>query len=401
MDLFFELLQVALGTRTSLSIVPTQEQWEAMYAHAEEQTLVGVCFSGIERLPREQQPGYELKLQWWGIVRQIEERNKELNMRSVEACRYFEEHGFMACVLKGQGNARMYVVNGKANKGNEKGNAGRDMRLRRQSGDIDVWVVPDSCSQYSVSKSRWKVLQWARRQFPQEEYDLKHIHFPVMQDVPMEVHFVPSLLRSLTVNRRLQRFYEGMMQGQMAHRVRMDGVGENLGELVCPTTGFNLVFQLTHIFAHFISEGVGLRQVVDYYFVLRTLNEELNANKEKGVALEIIKSIGLYSFLQALMWVQHEVLGLEEAYLIAPMDERRGRVLLDEILAGGNFGHYGSRYWYQGMSKWTFYVARVCRMSHLLRYFPREVLGDVPFRIRQRIWMVGTALLLRNMKYKS
>lgn len=32
--LFFELLQVAIGKRTSLSITPTTDDWDNLYSHA-------------------------------------------------------------------------------------------------------------------------------------------------------------------------------------------------------------------------------------------------------------------------------------------------------------------------------------------------------------------------------
>lgn len=33
-------------------------------------------------------------------------------------------------------------------------------------------------------------------------------------------------------------------------------------------------------------------------------------------------------------------MGLTEDKMIAPMDVKRGKMLLDDILSGGNFGHY-------------------------------------------------------------
>ena len=35
-----------------------------------------------------------------------------------------------------------------------------------------------------------------------------------------------------------------------------------------PTVEFNIIFQLTPIYSHLMNEGIGLRQLVDYYYVL-------------------------------------------------------------------------------------------------------------------------------------
>ena len=396
---FFELLQVAVGGCHALSEPLSEDEWREMMECAQKQAMIGVCFAGIERLPAEQRPPREMILQWFTLTRKIEEKNEKMNVRSVEACRFFEDKGFHACVLKGQGNALLYP-----------------WPLRRQSGDIDIWCVAPKASselkadlvKVNLDKSRREVLKWARKRYPKEEFDLKHIHFPILKDIAMEVHFVPSLLGSPLAHHRLTEYYEKAAQEQMAHCVKLDGVGDKLGMLNCPTVEFNLIFQLTHIFNHFLSEGVGLRQVMDYFFLLRAAREEWKASPStplsdtaggslrqdnKRSVICTIQQIGLYGFLEALMWVMHEVLGLKEEEMIAPMDEKRGRVLLDEILAGGNFGHYESRYWYQGMSRWKFYTARMRRMAHFLRYYPREVLWDIPFRLRQRVWMCS----MRNL----
>ena len=55
-----------------------------------------------------------------------------------------------------------------------------------------------------------------------------------------------------------------MKEEQFSHRVML---GEQ-GEIAIPTVEFNLIFQLTHIYAHLMNEGIGLRQLLDYYYVL-------------------------------------------------------------------------------------------------------------------------------------
>ena len=53
-----------------------------------------------------------------------------------------------------------------------------------------------------------------------------------------------------------------------------------------------------------------------------------------------LKHLGLWKFARSVMYVLHETLGLSEEKMIVPMDEKRGKLLLAEILDGGNFGQY-------------------------------------------------------------
>ena len=80
----------------------------------------------------------------------------------------------------------------------------------------------------------------------------------------------------------------------------------DIGEKVSPTIEFNLVHQLVHTYHHFITEGVGLRQLMDYYFVIQASNAEDIRECQKMVA-----SLGLNRFASALMWVLVHVFGLE------------------------------------------------------------------------------------------
>ena len=56
-----------------------------------------------------------------------------------------------------------------------------------------------------------------------------------------------------------------------------------------------------------------------------------------------LKHLGLWKFAGAVMYVLKEVLGLAEEKMIVPVDEKRGKLLLAEILDGGNFGRHFSK----------------------------------------------------------
>lgn len=51
--LFFELIRVAIGTQNTLSRPPSKGEWAELYAMAKKQSLVGICFAGLQRLYNE------------------------------------------------------------------------------------------------------------------------------------------------------------------------------------------------------------------------------------------------------------------------------------------------------------------------------------------------------------
>ena len=109
-----------------------------------------------------------------------------------------------------------------------------------------------------------RVISFVRSISPHKKACYHHIEFPSYKGVEVEVHYRPSFLLCFWHNRKLQEYYERVKEEQFSHRVML---GEQ-GEIAIPTAEFNLIFQLTHIFSHLMNEGIGLRQLVDYYFVI-------------------------------------------------------------------------------------------------------------------------------------
>ena len=105
---------------------------------------------------------------------------------------------------------------------------------------------------------------------------------------------------------------------------------DGAGDIAVPTTAFNVVYQPSHLYHHFFDEGIGMRQIIDYYFVLLKADGKNLFNKTS--LFRELKYLGLWKFAGAVMYVLHEVLGLLKEKMIAPIDERRGKLLLSEIL---------------------------------------------------------------------
>ena len=362
MSLFFELIQVAIGRRGALSRRPSSAEWNSLYSLSVKQAVAGVCFYGIQRLPKEQQPPQGLLLQWFALAEQIKQRNRLVNARACELQKLLEDDGLRACVLKGQGVARLYDFNDDVNVNL---NLNDKLGAYRQSGDIDVWVDGERDDTIRHMKAHYKCGRAV----------IHHIDVEVFDDVPVEVHFVPSYAYSLPRYRAYRRFFNEYKNECF--------VTSGLGFCV-PSLGFNVVYMLLHIFRHVFHEGIGLRQLMDYYFVLRNFKLSLNRNANANKAL---REMGLLRFAAAVMYVEREVFGLQKEYMLCEPDEKSGQYLLDEILRAGNFGQYDPRIREAhsgGMLK--LYMKNVKRISDMVRYYPSEVLWAPFWKIGHFVW---------------
>ena len=358
MILFFELIQVSIGKLDALSCEPSTAEWNALYGMAVKQAVAGVCFYGIQRLPKEQQPPKGLLLQWFALAEQIKQRNRLVNARACELQKLLEDDGLRACVLKGQGVARLYDFNDNLTDNDKLG-------AYRQSGDIDVWVDGERDDTIRHMKAHYKCGRAV----------IHHIDVEVFDDVPVEVHVVPSYAYSLPRYRVYKRFFNEYKNECF--------VPSGLGFCV-PSLGFNVVYMLLHIFRHVFHEGIGLRQLMDYYFVLR--NFKLNLNRSAN-ANKALREMGLLRFAAAVMYVEREVFGLQKEYMLCEPDEKAGQYLLDEIMRAGNFGQYDPRVREAhsgGMLK--LYIKNVKRISDMVRDYPSEVLGAPFWKIGHFVW---------------
>lgn len=356
MILFFELIQVSIGKLDALSREPSTAEWNALYGMAVKQAVAGVCFCGVQRLPKEQQPPKGLLLQWFALAEQIKQRNRLVNARACELQKQLEDDGLRACVLKGQGVARLYDFNDN-DKDKDK------LGAYRQSGDIDVWVDGERDDTIRHMKAHYKCGRAV----------IHHIDVEVFGDVPVEVHFVPSYSYSLPRYRMYKRFFNKYKNECF--------VPSGLGFCV-PSLGFNVVYMLMHIFRHVFHEGIGLRQLMDYYFVLRNVNVKRNAN-----AIKTLREMGLLRFAAAVMYVEREVFGLQKEYMLCEPDEKAGWFLLYEIMRAGNFGQYDSRVRdaHSGGSLMLF-MKNVKRISGMVRYYPSEVLWAPFWKVGHFVW---------------
>ena len=368
--IFFDFLRFCIGSAKEIPGSLKEVDWKELYAIAKKQALLGVLFHGIQRLPKELAPEQKLLMQWMVMAEMIRKQNIRLFLDSVKVCKNFENEGFANCILKGQGNALLYPD-----------------PYMRTPGDIDIYL----------SGGRRKIMKYVDQVCPNQVMRYHHVDFPVMKTA-IEVHFTPSYMFFPIHNSRMQKWFKEVMGEQCNHRVSLP---DGYGEIHVPQVSFNVIYILSHLYRHIFTEGIGLRQLLDYYFVLLKWHTDLTnltdsnkslpqmtlINTDLDALRHKLKYLGLWKFAQAVMFVMKEVFGLSEDRMIAPMDEREGRFLLAEIMRGGNFGQYDDRMGSKvGESKIHRYFRMNLRNLRFVKHYPTEALSEPLFRTWFAVW---------------
>ena len=490
----FLFLNYCLGKKVDMSMVVAKIDWRQLYTFASRQALLGFCFDGIERLTKEfseelkQNPmGRDLLMTWMGAAQQIRRQNMKVNAVAGNLFAMLREDGLRCCILKGQGNALMYPN-----------------PYSRTPGDIDVWI----------NASRERIMEYAQKRFELgDDIRLQHLETS-LDSVSVELHFFPCSMNNPIYHTRLQKWFRRNADLQCSHIV---GLPDGAGDIAIPTTAFNVIYQLCHLYHHFFDEGIGMRQIIDYFLVVNDFSKNVFLNNKSSkitpslftlkegstafpkplfnglytpfgspvsggqkpqgtgdvtapsrccicptcpspaggslthsqalalskrardvtaptrcseplrskdggaskpspgcagwdrldttgdtssvscssasTALDVVqrelKYLGLWKFAGAVMYVLKEALGLSEEKMIVPMDEKRGKLLLAEILNGGNFGKHFTKYagfTHQSMGKK--YFLKIWRNMHFVRYYPAEALSEPIFRTWHFFWRV-------------
>lgn len=348
--IFFELLQVAVGTRRRLSSVPTAEEWQAVFDMAVRHALIGVCADGIDALDNEQRPPRTVAMRWAMTVVQIEKMSRRQNMQAVDVQCRFAKEGFRSCIFKGVGVAAAYYPN----------------PLRRQGGDIDIWL----------EGGRRRIVEYVRSLSPRETVSYHHIDFKAVKDPAIEVHFFPTFLLNPWRNMRMMNYWKREAPRQMTNRVELP---EGLGVITAPTDDVNVIALLGHIMHHFLEEGVGMRQIVDYYYLLTRGCRELDREATK----RLLCDFHMTKFAGAVMYVLREVLGMDDRFMITEPDAKAGRMLLDNIMKGGNFGKYNEdiKTIHQAGGPLDRFIRRERYNMRLLRNYTEEYFSEIAYRV--------------------
>lgn len=342
-SIFFELIQIALNTRKQLSKELQEEDWYKLYEMSYKQSVLALILDAIDKLNSEGKRiviSQDVLLPWIADAEQIKMQNKLINSRIIEVSCLMVEAGFRSCILKGQGNSIMYPK-----------------PFSRTPGDIDIWVEGE----------RKDIKNFVKSKTIDALDNYHHIDFPIYNDVDVEVHYTPSWLNNPFANRKLQYYYATHRSVQCNHICREL---DKEGRVCIPTRDFNLIFQMSHMINHFFNEGLGLRQVIDYFFLLKQNFSEI----EKREYRQTMASFGMKKFACSMMWIMKEVLGLEDEYLLLEPYKKGGQLVLREILKTGNFGQQDKRFAKRHIASISTTLSNVTKNAGLFKIFPSEAI---------------------------
>ena len=336
----FALLRYSLGIDEQFGHCPTAEQWQVLYAEAERQALRGVLYSGVSRLQPPAAPPLPLAMKWARYRETLRGLNELFNSEAARLTALFEAQGHRTAILKGQANARLYPD-----------------PMSRQPGDIDIYV----------DGGRKSVEMMLRKLGLMEGADDEQFHHVCLPKdrvaVPVEVHNMPSFgTANLRTNKRLQAWLNELLEQEP--EMQPEGFRT-------PSLPFALTMQLAHISQHLIGGGVGMRQVVDYYMLLHAATDD-----ERRAVAGKLKSVGLRYVGEALMWVLAETLHLEAEMMLVKPNKWRGEWMMERIVGGGNFGHYGTP---KRLGLWQTFFEQRREHWQLFRFNPIEGLSFLRF----------------------
>lgn len=370
---FYTILQSAIGKPVRLSHTLSGKEWNEIFRLAKKQALVGIMFEGIERLPQEQWPLRNVVLQWAMMAESIKRRNRQTTDVCLRLTEALDKDGFDTCILKGQANHVYY----------DGLNSEHSLGLLRICGDVDAWIWPKEKTKHPVKS----IIDYC--QSKKILLSLCHLHAEVkpVNGVPVEIHFRPSFLNAPWSNLCFQKLFKS-------------AVFENKEIDECGTikklrVDYDLIFQMNHIYRHLLDEGVGMRQVLDFYMLLKAYWKESLVRDElmDGSALKRhVKACGMGRFASALMYVLQKIFDMDSSELLCVPSEHHGSFLLEEMMLSGNFGHYDVRmrtlevkkgklsYQLQKASR------RFKRNLRFLSSYPEEVIWEPIARVEHFLW---------------
>ena len=356
---YLDFIRFAIGSLPDVPGSAKEIDWADFFEFCLRQGIVGIVFDGVERsgltVPR------GVLFQWIGIVENIKATNLMLDQRSERMSHFWASRGYRSCILKGQANATMYPK-----------------PQLRSPGDIDIWVDEPKCLEVNVEK----IIQIAQSKAPDGLFSLHHVTMPVYDDTSVEVHYRPVFLDNWWKDRKLQKYINKVRDAQFGNEVTLNDGASKVNRL---TDEFNAVFLLLHMWHHLLSTRNNLKQLIDYYYLLK----RGFSNEQKEKIGKLFHEFGVQKYARGIMWIEQSVLGLEKQYLLVEPDNKVGQLLLNEMM------RYGEKF-DENQGKLKILMDCVTGNNTLFRQFPSPVVIAPIYLVWHQWWKFKMSFKLKS-----
>ena len=283
------LLKLGLGIQqpdnvSDLLALP-MEQWEDLMALAERQGVLAIAVDGLQVLIEAHKGEIiavkESPAEWqmWlleniGQLTQYEVMNSQQKKVIAELSEMMAAEGVRMMVFKGQANAALYPC-----------------PEHRAVGDIDCWLFGDAEKGDEIAKAHGAEVSFDWYRHSKIDYKGETI----------ENHRVMSHTRGSKAKQALENDLRFMVNGEWLTVI------DGCGKAMMPSPQFNACFLTYHGLHHVLSEGLRMKQILDWAMFLQKEQDKV----DRDAYWNFCRRYKLERFAEVMMYIATEYLGVE------------------------------------------------------------------------------------------
>lgn len=297
------------------SELPHSIDWKSIIRLAKKHVVLGIIIDSVQFLPESLRPTAEIEAKMKKFALGLIQTNLIMDKTAAYLTTFFKSHGINGVLLKGQGVARYYRI-----------------PQMRQSGDIDFYVGKEHYKN-ALKLCKGKLIEDNDSCYECERHFGFNIH-----GVPIELHRLASRMYSPFRNKRFQKWVKEELENSPNRRTLVIGKTD----VVLPSFDFDALYIFYHAWCHYITGGIGLRQLCDWAILLHTYNCNIDAERLQNN----IKRFGLLKGWKLFSCIVVKYLGVSknEVPFYDRSYENKSEKILEEIITGGNFGFFTQTY---------------------------------------------------------